>query len=280
MKALFEDIESKKGNHSFLAYSLTLPSFEFKWHYHPEYELTLITKGNGRRLVGDSYENYEAGDLVLLGPGLPHTWVTNPGMKTKASAVVIQFSEKFIHSFLQHPEFSAIASLLSASARGLYFASKNLADEIKRLPDTKGVEKITGLISILQKLTEQKPKKLTSEYFNAVRGRENEKRINVICRYVQKHSSENIELERAAELVHLSRSAFCKFFKRVTGKTFTDYVNDIRIGNACQLLIESDKLVSEIAYEIGFQNLAYFNRVFIKKKQATPRQFREKAIGS
>jgi AraC-like DNA-binding protein len=278
MKALFEDIESKKGNHSFLVYNLTLPSFEFKWHYHPEFELTLITKGNGKRLVGDCYENYETGDLVLLGPGLPHTWVTNARMKTKSSAVVIQFSEKFIQSFLQHTEFKAISSLLSASARGLHFAPKNLAEEIKLLPDKTGVDKITGLINILQKLTEQKPKKLTSEYFNAVRGRENEKRINVICRYVQKHFTENIELEKAAALVHLSRSAFCKFFKRATGKTFTDYINDIRIGNACQLLIESDKRVSEIAYETGFESLTYFNRVFIRKKKTTPRKFREKVL--
>jgi AraC-like DNA-binding protein/quercetin dioxygenase-like cupin family protein len=276
MKALFEDIRSKNGNQSFLAYSFTLPSFEFRWHYHPEYELTLITKGSGKRLVGDNYQNYQAGDLVLLGPDLPHTWVSSATKKkTSVSAVVVQFSDTFIQGFLHLSEFRAIAGLLAASSHGLAFSSSNLAKEVAQLPDKSGVEKVTALVHILQKLSEQKPRKLASEYFHAVRGKQNEKRINIICQYLQKHAVDKVELKKAATLVHLSRSAFCKFFKRATGKTFTDYINDIRIGNVCELLIESDKQISEIAYQTGFDSLTYFNRVFIKKKKVTPRKFRE-----
>ncbi|MCE2996349.1 MAG: AraC family transcriptional regulator, partial [Flammeovirgaceae bacterium] len=256
MKALFEDIESKKGNQAFLAYSFAIPSFVFKWHYHPEYELTLITQGSGKRLVGDNYQNYEAGDLVLLGPDLPHTWVSNPSKKKKnVSAVVIQFSEKFIQSFLHFNEFKEVSSLLTSSSRGLAFSFHELEQEIIQLPEKSGVEKVTALFLILQKLAQQKPKKLASDYFRAVRGTENEKRINVICQYVQRHATEKIVLDKVAALVHLSRSAFCKFFKRATGKTLSEYVNDLRIGNACELLIESDKPINEIAYQTGFDSL-------------------------
>lgn len=276
MKALYEDIEVKKGNQSFLAYSMTIPSFKFKWHYHPEYELTLITQGSGKRLVGDRYENYEAGDLVLLGPDLPHTWVSNPSTKRKhVSAVVIQFSDSFIQPFLQLHEFKEIGSLLSAASFGLAFSSQELAQHVADLPNKSGVEKVTALLLILQQLAHQKPKPLASPYFRPVRGTENEKRINIICQYLQKHATENVSLEKAAALVHLSRSAFCKFFKRATGQTFTDYINTIRIGNACEWLIESDKPINEIAYQSGFDSLTYFNRIFIKKKHMTPRAFRQ-----
>ncbi len=131
MKALLEDVEGKKGNQSFLAYSFTLPSFEFKWHFHPEYELTLITRGSGKRLVGDSYQNYETGDLVLLGPDLPHTWVSNPSKKAKyVSAVVIQFSGAFIQAFLKLPEFKEIALMLSSAPYGLAFSSLELLSQL------------------------------------------------------------------------------------------------------------------------------------------------------
>jgi len=280
MRASFEDINSKKGNHSFLVYHYNVPAFEFKWHYHPEYELTLITKGKGKRLVGDSYENFETGDLVLIGPDMPHTWVSDRLKRSSSSAVVIQFSEKFIQSFLQHSEFNDIKKLLLSSARGLYFPGNNkkIADDIRLLPCRKGMERITHLLTILQQLSRKHSVTLTSPYFSPVKGMENEKRINKVCQYVQKHYRENISLQKTASLLHLSDAAFCKFFKKATGKTFSDYVNDIRIGNACSLLTESDKPISAIAFNCGFESLTYFNRVFLKKKGSTPRQFRNSVL--
>jgi AraC-like DNA-binding protein len=275
MKAQYEDINSRKGNASFVAYAFSMPAFEFKWHYHPEYELTLITEGSGKRLVGDSYENFDPGDLVLLGPELPHTWSSTKQRKKKSSAVVIQFSQEFIASFLSLPEFKKMGDLLTSSGRGIFFkVHKNVKEEIEQLPERSGVERVTALLNILQKLSAQKSVPLSSEYFSAVKGRESENRINKVCQYVQKYASGKIDLEQTASLIHLSPSAFCKFFKRATGKTFSDYVNDIRIGNACELLTESDKAIGDIAFETGFESLTYFNRVFLKKKKITPRDFR------
>lgn len=275
VKALYEDIASKTGNASFLAYAFAVPFFEFKWHYHPEYELTLITRGAGKRLVGDCYESFETGDLVLLGPELPHTWSSDKIKKQTVSAVVIQFSQDFIKNFLPLQEFKNIFALLTASQRGLFFPqAKALFSNMEALPDLSGMEKVTALLTILQQLTTLEHQKLCSEYFHAIRGEKTEKRINKVCLYIQKNAAREITLEQVAALVHLSRSAFSKFFKRATGKTFSDYVNDIRIGNACHLLTESDKTINEIAHETGFESLTYFNRVFLRKKQVTPRDFR------
>lgn len=275
MKALYEDISSKKGNDSFLAYAFEVPFFEFKWHYHPEYELTLITKGKGKRLVGDNYENFESGDLVLLGSDLPHTWSSDSVKNRTVSAVVIQFSEEFIQRFTGLQEFIKISALLAAADRGLYFPeSKNIRAEFDQLPNASGVEKVARLLVLLQKLTTMEHQKLSSEYFEAVKGEKTEIRINKVFQFIQQHADENINLEQVAGLIHLSRSAFSKFFKRATGKTFSDYVNDIRIGNACYLLTETDKAINKIAFETGFDSLTYFNRVFLKKKGITPKQFR------
>jgi AraC-like DNA-binding protein len=275
MKASYEDIPSKKGDESFLAYGFTIPAFEFKWHYHPEYELTLITEGNGKRLVGDSNESFETGDLVLLGPGLPHTWSSDEVKKRTVSAIVIQFTETFIKNFLHLQGFNKISGLLASASRGLFFPKAiEVYQQIEQLPDSSGVEKVTSLLTILQQLTVQNHILLSSEYFNAVKSEETEKRINKVCQFIQKNFKKQITLEQTADLIHLSNSAFSKFFKRATGKTFSDYVNDIRIGNACQQLTESDKAIGEIAYETGFESLTYFNRVFLKKKGVTPRQFK------
>lgn len=279
MKAAFEDIPVRKGNQSFLAYSFTVKAFEFKWHYHPEYELTLIEKGNGKRLVGDSYETFEEGDLVLVGPELPHTWVSTEAAQGGATATVIQFSEDFIGSFLQHQEFLCLKGLLAKAKRGLFFPQQGatpLAEQVKGLAAQYGIEKITGLLNILNQLAGQKAQLLASPYFQPVRGQENERRINMVCRYVQKHSTSQISLPEAARLIHLSESAFCKFFKRATGKTFSDYVNDIRIGHACHLLTESDLPIGAIAHDAGFETLSYFNRIFLKKKGLRPTEFRKR----
>jgi AraC-like DNA-binding protein len=278
MKATYEDIAAKKGKESFFAYAFTVPAFKFKWHYHPEYEMTLITRGKGKRLVGDSNEGFTAGDLVLIGPGLAHTWSSDLVKKKNVSAVVIQFPEVFIENFLHLDGFDKIAKLLSSSSRGLFFPhAAEIARQIELLPTLIGVEKVTSLLIILQRLTSKKYVKLSSEYFNVVKSEETESRINKVCQFIQKNSTKPISVERAANLVHLSPSAFCKFFKRATGKTFSDYVNDIRIGNACQVLTESDKIIGDIAYETGFESLTYFNRIFLRKKGTTPREFRKGA---
>jgi len=278
MKPLLEDIGKKRGIQSFLAFAINQNRFDFFWHYHPEYELTLIVKGKGRRLIGDNHEYFESGDLVLIGPGLPHTWVSDSSMKGKSEAVVIQFSVDFIERFAGLDELSAINKLLLYAKQGIAFKGKYSAavkELIKRLPEKRGVEKITGLMHILNELSKLRSVPLASSFYQPLRGLENEKRINKVCQYIQKHAAEPLSIQKASVLINLSPSAFCKFFKRMTGKTFSDYVNDIRIANVCSQLLASDRQIAEIAYGNGFETLTYFNRIFLKKTNMRPSSYRK-----
>ena len=277
MKPLLENLTSKMGRHSFMAFAVSQPGFDFYWHYHPEYELTLIINGKGRRLVGDSHENFQPGDLVLIGPGLPHTWVSGGGVKGRSEAVVIQFSQDFMQRFADLDELSAINKLLLRGKQGLLFKGKipaTVKQQIQLLPEKTGVEKITGLLKILNELSGLKSSSLASSFYQPLKGKENETRINKVCQFVQKHAAEPLTIHKAAALIHLSPGAFCKFFKRITGKTFSDYVNDIRIAHVCTQLLATDRQIAEIAFMNGFETLTYFNRVFLKKKGIRPGQYR------
>lgn len=278
MKPFLEDIGKKRGQHSFLAFEIKQKKLDFFWHYHPEYELTFIVKGKGRRLVGDSYQYFESGDLVLIGPELPHTWVSDSGLKGNCEAVVIQFSVEFIERFTALDELSGIRKMLTLSNQGISInenKSASLKEVLKGLPYKSGIEKVTGLLHILDTLSTVKMTTLASPFFQPLKGRENEKRINIVCQYIQKHATETLTIHKAAALIHLSPSAFCKFFKRMTAKTFSDYVNEIRITNVCNDLLATDKQVAEIAYENGFETLTYFNRIFLKKKNMSPSSYRK-----
>ncbi len=278
MKPLLEDIKVKKGQHSLMAYHVSSPTFDFFWHYHPEYELTLILKGRGWRLVGDSHENFESGDLVLIGPGLPHTWVSDGSEKGKSEAIVLQFSEDFMERFAGLDELSTVNKLLLQAKQGISFNGKKSAvarEQLKLLPAKKGVEKIIRLLHILHELSKLETAPLASPFYQPLNGEENETRINKVCKYIQKHAAEPLTIHKAAALIHLSPGAFCKFFKRITGKTFSDYVNDIRIANVCSELMATDKQVAEIAYSNGFETLTYFHRVFLRKKKMRPSSYRK-----
>jgi AraC-like DNA-binding protein len=279
MKAVLENVEALKGNRSFVAYSFRTPFFEFKWHYHPEYELTLITKGQGKRIVGDHHEHFDVGDLVLLGPHLPHTWFTDSAPQ-ESEAVVIQFSEEFISSFVGMSEFEGIQQLLQDAYRGIFFeATEEIRTFITQLPLKGGVFRITDLIVILQVLALKRRKYLSSELFSVAKNPKTQYRINIVCQYVQDNSHLTITIDEMAAKLHLTKSAFCKFFKRVMKMSFTDYLNEIRIANVCQWLVSSDKTIGTIAHEAGFESLTYFNRVFLKKKAMTPSDFRIKMKG-
>ncbi len=279
MKAELEKIVPGEGKPFMVAYRMNLPYLEFYWHHHPEYELTYKINVEGKRIVGDSYEEFRAGDLVLIGPDLPHTWVTDRKIKNKnCDFVVIQFSASLFNSFIGLNEFESIKRLLQNSKNGLHFKNSRLfKDKILALPGKTGVEKINDLIWLLGQLSKQKGRKLASSDYDVSQVKNKEQRINQVCTYLENNFSKPVSINDAASIINISPSAFCKFFKRATGKTFSDYLNDIRIGYACYQLIETDKQISSIARSAGFESITYFNRVFTRKKNSTPREFRNEA---
>jgi AraC-like DNA-binding protein len=283
MKPHLENIAAKKGPQAFLAFATHPPRFEFFWHYHPEYELTLIVQGHGQRMVGDSHEPFGPGDLVLLGPGLPHTWVSAQGGHLQAEAVVVQFPADFIHRFHDLQELSALRPLLQQAGRGLVFSGKKVAavaQAMQALPAQTGMRKIADLLLLLAELPRLKARPLASARYQPLRGPENESRLNTVCRYVQQHYAGPVSIQQAAALIHVSPGAFCKFFKRITGQTFSDYVNDIRVASVCQQLAGTRRTVADIAYSNGFETLTYFNRVFLKKKGMPPGKYRASQLHS
>jgi AraC-like DNA-binding protein len=278
MKPKLEQLTQRNNNRSFFSYEVSVPSFEFLWHYHPEYELTYIIKGKGKRLVGDVYEKFQEGDFVLIPPLLPHTWVSEKKGKEKCRAIVIQFSLDFIEQLFQFPELTSLRKLFANADRGLQLKiSKNhdLPLLLQKIVQGNELVSFTLLLQLLQQLTAKKAAPVVSVHYKPMKGNENQQRINKVFQYVQKEFGEHISLKKAASLIHLSESAFCKFFKRASGKTFSDYTNEIRIAHACQLLIESDTSISEIAYNSGFDSTTYFNRVFLRKKKLRPLEYRK-----
>jgi AraC-like DNA-binding protein len=143
------------------------------------------------------------------------------------------------------------------------------------LPQGDALTKLTSVLQVFHNLTQATATPIASVQYKPLKGTENQQRLNTIFRYVEKEFRSTISLKKAASLIHLSESAFCKYFKRASGKTFSNYTNDIRIAHACELLIETDKPISEIALQSGFESLSYFNRVFLAKKKLRPREYRK-----
>lgn len=277
MRPSFENLSSSKNTRAFLVTRITQPGFPFFWHYHPEYELTWIVSGSGKRLIGDHMEAFESGDLILIGPGMPHTWISSPTkqLQQPCEAVVIQFSDQLFTGFEHSADHASVKKMLLKSVRGLQFLpNKKLLQLIDQLPRKKGLDGIAGLLIILQQLANARSKSMASTAYVPVKGNRQEKRINRVCGYVQQHFKQEISLPQMAALVHLSVSAFCKFFKRAMGKTFSDHVNEVRLVHACRLLTETDWPISRIAAESGFASMTYFNRVFRKKQNTVPGAYR------
>jgi AraC-like DNA-binding protein len=213
-----------------------------------------------------------------LGSNLPHTWWGKNEDGSLSEAIVIQFSNEFIEPFLRLNEGHAIKALLESAAKGLRFESDAaLVDKLVLLGQTKEMDSILSLLSILQNLTEKSGSNLCPDVYHNVISKKFETRINKVCTYIQNHYSERISLQQVSELVFMTESNFCKFFKKATSTTFSDYLNDLRINEACHLLIYTEDNISKIAQDCGFESLSYFNRVFLKKKRIKPSLFRKNA---
>jgi len=278
MRAAIERIQPDPGT-SFHCHRRSDPAFDFRWHFHPEYELTLITSSRGRRFVGDHIDDYRTGDFVLLGPNLPHTWQSVGHRREVHEAVVVQFHDEFLgNELFDHAEFREIKRLLKRSSRGLRFTGhevKAAAKIVEGVSEREGIERLLSLFDALHRLCNcPQTQSLAGERYFPSLALEDNRRIDQIFGYLMEHLEEPIRQEEVARLVHMSPSSFSRFFKRATGHTFVEYLNGLRVSQACWLLSETDLRVTEIAFRVGFESLSYFNRRFKKHKGMTANQFR------
>lgn len=275
MKPVYEKVPARETS-SFYAYKKTLQSFEFGWHYHPEYEITAITAGSGKRYAGDSIDEYNAPQIVLLPPNLSHSWQSQPS-ETVNTAIVVQFSGEFIEKAgLNLPEFSSIKRMLALGRGGLCFGADRLSIEIMELAAaTDGLESYLHLIWLLHRLADLKPSVISvCAASSSVPPMADCDNINRLFNYINGNFTGEITLGQAAKTVCMSRSSFCRFFKKLSGRRFVEHINDLRVSMACKLLAETDMDVTQICFKSGFTNLANFNRQFKRRKGQSPRRYR------
>ncbi len=282
MKPGLEQVKKNESNSSLTHHILDLPEFEPYWHFHPEFELTFIISGSGKRIVGDSVEKFDEGDLVLLGSDLPHTWNSfrrEPG-NALHRAVVFQFSRNLVPGPSQgFPEFEGISRLLDRAHRGISFGGAQVmktGKKLEALTRSVGLGKLTQFWLILDELSKAGEYRfLASEGYAPTLNTYSGERVNNVFRYVSMHFDQDIKISQLAQLTHMTETSFSRFFKMITGETFMEYVNNIRISRACAMLAEQkEKSISQIAGESGFKSSTHFNRMFLIKKGCTPTHFR------
>lgn len=247
------------------------PYFLKLWHYHPELELVYICESTGTRFVGDGLERFEKGELVLIGNNLPHMWLNDQiyfdeSSNLNAEAIAVHFTKDFLGvGLLEAPEMQSISKLLQLAEQGIRF--KDMSDSIKidlnDLLELKGFERVIKFLELLYFLSKHKEYELlASKGFVSSFNVNDDKKLDKIYAYIFKNFKDPIQSKDVAAVAHMNSSAFSRFFKKVHRKTFTKYLNEIRIGFACKMLLEQKDNVSAVCYESGFNNISNFNRQF------------------
>ena len=280
IKPFFETL-SPTENSSFLVRKFEVDAFTFPYHFHPEYELALITKGEGKRYVGNHMDYYKEGDFILLGANLPHCWKTDPVVaENTGSSIVIQFTGDFLgNELFEKMELAGIKDLLLRSKRGISYKDSDTAkirDKMICISNEKtAFKRLLILLDILHELSACNNYVLLDTESNiSVQPTSEMERINSIIGYIIDNFKFEISLIHAARLVNMTKNAFCKYFKKITGKTFIEVVIDYRLNYANQQLIHTNKTITDICYGCGFNDVAHFSRMFKKKMKLSPLQYR------
>lgn len=284
LKKIHREIIALSPEDSFIVEDRTKEYFDYPIHYHPEMELNFVLNGkNVRRIVGDSMENIDDIDLVLLGPNLYHVWEQHECENKKIREVTIQFHRDLFDDALLHRSvMRPIKEMFERSAHGILFSRETsiaLKDRILKVSKMGGMDNFMELFSILYDLSISRKQRLLSTLGIQPINFESSNRIKALHDFVQKNYSKKITLTEAADLVNMSNVSFNRFIKKRTGKTFVNYLNEVRIGYASKFLIEKDLGISEIAFICGFNSIANFNRVFKKAKKRTPTEYRKDFSG-
>ncbi len=288
MEAKFESVQRDADSglrcHHFTCNSLTS---DHTWHYHPEFELTWIIRSSGTRFIGDSVAPYDSGDLVLVGPNVPHRWCDDPSVDAEASElIVVQFDAGCLGAnFLDLPEASAVRYLLERSACGLQFTPetvRRIGDLLRGMAAHTGMQRLIEFLQVLHVLSHavDTTRLARLEYqFEKDINPLHRRRIEIVYDHVHAQLAGEICQTEVARKVGLSPPAFSRFFKAATGRTFVCFVNLVRVGRACRLLSSTALSITATALECGYGNLSNFNRQFHARKGMTPTEFRRLARG-
>lgn len=278
MKIIRENVVFEPGQ-SFRVFSPSLRHYFF-WHYHPEFELVYVEALTGIRHVGSSVTSYEGSDLILIGSNVPHLNF-DYGLETEYEQIVIQLREQFREMLLTAPELGGIDRLLERARLGLVFRGETkrlAAEKIRALPLLRGYQALVALLDILQLLADSTEGEELNTEDTRIKLFLNDKiRMGTVYDYIHARYNQHPDVNEIAAQVHLSTSAFCRYFRRQTKMTFTDFVNHYRVNQAKTLLLR-DLNVSEVSYQVGIESLSYFNRIFRSIAGETPTGFKKRHL--
>lgn len=255
--------------------------FDFPLHYHNEYELTLILNAKGaKRIIGGSISIIDDVELVFIGPNLYHSWFTHQCTSDAITEITIQFhKDLFGEGFLKRNQLSVLKNMFDNAQRGILFPKETAANVIERIINLKQkvqFEAVLELLFILHTLSVSSNIKLLSEPgFSNEKFSHKSRRIEKVFDFLYDNYEKRIALAEAAEIANMPTVSFSRFFKKRTGKSFIDTVNEIRLGHASRMLVDTNFTIALIAYKCGFNNISNFNRTFKRKKLCVPKEFRE-----
>jgi AraC-like DNA-binding protein len=283
MKPVLEYLPRNSGE-SFVTRVFDYSYYPTPWHFHPEYELVLVTESTGKRFIGDHVSEFCPGDLALIGPYLPHMYKNDPEYTAansglRARSIVVHFKEdSFGSGFFELPESQRIASLLERSFKGLAVSGRTnaiISRKLDALVKAKDCSRWLRLLDILHILSESKDLHFICN--NVITGRNTAEtlRMNQVINFVLKNFSQNISIAEVARLTNMAENSFSRYFSQRTRKSFTSFVNEVRLNHASKLLIETDKSVTEICMECGYNNLSNFNRQFRRIYNKNPLSFKK-----
>lgn len=285
MKPLLIDLDYSLID-TFMIKELNVPYFTNTHHFHKDYEIVFVKKSSGKRIVGDHVDNFTDGDIVFVGPDLPHAWFNDSAYYGEqhdllAQSVVIYLKRTWLErDVLPLPQTGKLKNMLENSRRGIRFYGET-ARQISRLVSgiyrAEGFRQVADLFTVLFLMSETKECELLAgiNYLNT--HSENETaRLNRVYEYVMRNFPGQIRLEHAADIANMSPNAFCRYFRQQTQKNFSQFVNEIRVGHACRLLAKKDISVTEVCYESGYQSVTNFNKFFRRIMGKSPVEYRKK----
>lgn len=278
---LLREITPLTQSDCFTLFSRSKKEFDFPLHCHEEFELNFIKNAGGaKRIIGDHVEEITDLELVLVGPNLQHGWFTHKCKEKIIKEITIQFHrDLFDEKFLHRNQMSYIKSMFQQSSRGILFSKTttlSIMPRILELTQKHGFDSVLELMSLLHDLsTSRNFRILSADSFNTEPHPYNSRRIEKIMNHLKDNFSQNISLTDAAKIAGMTEVSLSRFFKQRTGKTYIDTLNEVRLGNASRMLIDTTHSINEVAYKCGFNNISNFNRLFKKKKDSTPKEFRE-----
>ena len=286
MNNIIKEITPLTRNDCFTIFSRVKNDFDFPLHFHEEFELNLILNAAGaKRIVGDNVEEISDMELVLVGPNLSHAWSTH-NCKTEITEVTIQWhKDLFDDKLLRRNQLSFIRKMFERSGRGILFPRETierLYPRILAIEQLQGFDSVLELMSILHDLSTSKSMRILSDatFNNEQILNYNSRRIDKAFEFMNANFDKQISLKDLSKLVSMTEVSFSRFIKKRTGNTFLDSLNEIRLGHATRMLIETTHSVAEISYNCGFNNISNFNRLFKRKKHCTPKEFRENFSGT